>query len=380
MGIRRRQSAGVALVLVLTVTAVAAVVGMSVLYSSSIQVAVGENLGRSARAKYLAESGIQHALYLLQTDLATLAKSSSASPMGPYYADGSDDAYTIYCETISDGQYRLCAEATVGGGRQRAQVTVTREAAATATSPAPVAVANSVMLGAYLWVYGDFRTNGSLSNRAYVFGDATAVGSIVDPYARITGTKTPGASQATLPLYEWRDFLEYSLYTRTYEAAATELVKNFDKNHSLAQGRAITSSNPGGVVHLRPQDGVQVDVGDLTMRGTLVIDGDLLLKGPTVLEAVEGFPAIVASGKILVRNGAQVTIKGLVKSAGGLMPEVIPVYTNVTIEGGTVSSTGVIHPDVRGTNVVRYVKERQTVYDFQCRNNLPKVTIVSWDD
>jgi len=40
----------------------------------------------------------------------------------------------------------------------------------------------------------------------------------------------------------------------------------------------------------------------------------------------------------------------------------------------------VIHPDVRGINVVRYVKDRQTVYDFQCRNNLPKVTIVSWDD
>jgi len=207
MGKRRRQSAGVALVLVLTVTAVAAVVGMSILYSSSIQVAVGENLGRSARAKYLAESGIQHAIYLLQTDLATLANSSSSSPLGPYYADGSDDSYTFYCETISDGYYRLCAEATVGGGRQRAQVTVTREAAAAVTTPAPVAVANSAMLGAYLWVYGDFRTNGSLSNRAYVYGNATAAGSIVDPYSRITGTKTVGASQATLPSFEWSDFM-----------------------------------------------------------------------------------------------------------------------------------------------------------------------------
>ncbi len=149
---------------------------------------------------------------------------------------------------------------------------------------------------------------------------------------------------------------------------------------SLAEGRAITSSNPGGVVHLRPLDGTQVDIGNLTMRGTLIIDGDLLLKGPTVLEAVEGFPAIVASGKIYVRNGAVVTIKGLVKSAGGLLPEVTPVYTTVTIEGGTISSTGVVHPDVRGVNVVRYVKERQTVYDFLCRNGLPKVTIVSWDD
>lgn len=376
----RRQSGGLALVLVLIVTAVAAVIGMSMLYSTSIQAAVGANVGRSARAKYLAESGIQHALYLLQTDLATLVNSSASAPLGPYYADGTDDYYAFYCQTIAEGQYRLCCEAVAGGGRQRSQVTVTRESAARVTSPATVAVADSSSLGAYLTVNGDFRTNGSLLNRAYINGNASAGSTISDPYARITGTKTPYAPKITLPAFQWSDYLQYWFYTRTYQAASTELIRSFGNDHALAQGRAITPSNPGGVVNLRPLEGGLVEIGELTMTGTLVVEGDLLLKGPIVLEAVEGFPAVVASGKIIVRTNAQVSVKGLVKSTGGFVPEVIPVFTTVTVDGGIVSSTSVMHPDVRGANTVRYVQSRNTVYDFQCRNSLPKVTIVSWDD
>ena len=62
--VRRRQ--GMALVMVITVVAVAAVMGYAMLANNTLQSRVGSNAKLGAQADSLAESGIQIAMYKLQ--------------------------------------------------------------------------------------------------------------------------------------------------------------------------------------------------------------------------------------------------------------------------------------------------------------------------
>ena len=376
---RTNRQSGFALLIVLMLLAIAVVLGLSYLAGAQIKLTSSGNLLVAARAKYLAESGIQHAMYLLQTDLVTMEKTSASSPLGPYYVDSTNDSYTFYGTKISNGKYQLHAAAAAGGAHQTAAATVTREPAAKVTTPATLTVGDSSVLGAYLAVQGNVYANGSLNNLAYIYGNASASGSITDTYSRITGAKTSGAPLAAVPQFVWSDFLTYAFYTQSYAATPTDIIDNLDNSSPLSQGGAVTPANPGGVVHLRPKDG-WVKLDNLTFTGTLVIDGDIVMGRTVSLKAVSGFPAIVASGKIRIKNGAVVVITGLVKAGQGIWPEPAPVVVNVTITGGVIAPANGYNYDIRGTNVIKESADRATVYDFQCRDSLPKVRVTSWDD
>ena len=68
------------MVLVLVLVATAAILGMGTLYSASVRLACASNLSTVARAQYLAESGLQHAMYELQVHLEQMEATSQASP------------------------------------------------------------------------------------------------------------------------------------------------------------------------------------------------------------------------------------------------------------------------------------------------------------
>lgn len=84
------------MMLVLIAVAVAVVMGTSYISSAAIKAAGSRNLLKSSRARYLAESGIQHALYLLWTDPSSLANTSLTSPLGPYAADNTSARYSLW--------------------------------------------------------------------------------------------------------------------------------------------------------------------------------------------------------------------------------------------------------------------------------------------
>jgi len=92
----RDRRAGIALMLVLVLVVMASVLGMTYLSVASIKLAGANNLRHVSRARYLAESGLHHAMCLLRRDPAALKGYDAVSPMGPFYADGSDDAYFFY--------------------------------------------------------------------------------------------------------------------------------------------------------------------------------------------------------------------------------------------------------------------------------------------
>ncbi len=87
---------GIALVLVLVVVAAATTLGIGYALAASVRASSTANLALATRARYLAESGSQHAMYVLKHDTATLLASNSAAPLGPFYVDGSSDSYRFY--------------------------------------------------------------------------------------------------------------------------------------------------------------------------------------------------------------------------------------------------------------------------------------------
>lgn len=117
---RRRTARGVALLLVLGVVVLASVVGMSYVATASIRLEVSRNNLMACRARYLAESGTQHGIYLLRAHPELLAgRTSLDTALGPYFADGSDHWYKVYA--VPDGDNPLIQTAYGYGGMSEAR-------------------------------------------------------------------------------------------------------------------------------------------------------------------------------------------------------------------------------------------------------------------
>jgi hypothetical protein len=103
--------------LVLIAIAIALVMGTSYVSSAAIKAAGTQNLLKATRARYLAESGMQHAMYLLWTDPNSLAGTSQNSPLGPFSVDSTSAQYRLWStpDTSEIGLYHLTARATSQG-------------------------------------------------------------------------------------------------------------------------------------------------------------------------------------------------------------------------------------------------------------------------
>lgn len=137
---RRKQSGAFALAIVLLLMVIASVLGISYLSSSTVQVAGANNLLKGRRARYLAESGLEHAVMLLRTDPnapATLTLGTN----GPYQADNSDDSYEFTVISQGDGIYSITGIGRMDGVSQQAGMTVELSSSykATMTELSPVA-------------------------------------------------------------------------------------------------------------------------------------------------------------------------------------------------------------------------------------------------
>ena len=109
--------------MVLMLIATASVVGISYSYGAQVKTAGTGNLMLASQARYLAESGLQHGLYSLQTRAMPLA--SEVAPNGPYHAVAGDGGYVFYItSTATPNDYRIVATGTEGGISQTVAMTV----------------------------------------------------------------------------------------------------------------------------------------------------------------------------------------------------------------------------------------------------------------
>jgi len=109
--------------LVLVALVIAAVLGTSYLYSASIELASTENLMDSSRAMYLAESAVNHALYVLQSDPDALP-ATEGEALGPFTIDSSGDAYRFFAVPSGPGMHLLYGLGTSGSIQRRCSAKV----------------------------------------------------------------------------------------------------------------------------------------------------------------------------------------------------------------------------------------------------------------
>lgn len=93
---RRCARTGIAMMLVLALVVLASVLGMTYLSIASVKLEGAGNLTHVSRAKYLAESGIQHAAYALSQDTLAVLAHGESNPLGPFYADATSDSYVFF--------------------------------------------------------------------------------------------------------------------------------------------------------------------------------------------------------------------------------------------------------------------------------------------
>jgi len=376
------------MLLVMILVAAGVVLGMSYLSVASLRCHVSSSHLALARARYLAESGLQHAVWVLRFQ----PEAFDAAPdgvLGPFQADDTGDSYTICADPVGGqtGRYLLTSTATIGGVGRSSSMTVQREAGPTFRVSQGLLVGGGIVWTPWgLTLHGDIHVNGWLHNLAMIQGDASATEGLSDPLLRITGTTDPSADEVGVPQVRYAD------YSDRYTVAGVEYTTvehdspDMAANCPLAGGGAVTGTNLGGVVRLVPGgDGTVTLHKDLDFTGTLVLEGDLVLDGANItLTAVDKFPAIVATGKIIITDAARnVTINGAVAAVGGIVTDGQPTgQSSTTIKGALICGSGGYASDLQGAHVLQYDADRARMYDFSQpeESNIPVVTLLDWND
>lgn len=370
------------MLLVLIIVSAGFVLGMSYLSVASVQVQVSQNYQTLARARYIAESGLEHALYVLR-----FSPEDFEAPLGPFYVDGSSDSYTIGAQEDSEtpGLYTLTSTATVGSVSRTSSITAFRsDSEKVSTSYGVVVDSALAIMPMGLTVNGDIHINGQLFNMAHINGNASGIDGISDPLHRITGSITGDAEEVSLPDIEVEDYIEYTIGSSNYEAEEFTDT-DFEQNDPLANGGAITLSNVGGVVYLTPSSGDTVKLKEnLNFTGTLIIDGNVELAGKNItLTAVDGFPAIIATGAIRITDLAKnATINGAVVANQGMIPWGSTSKSSTTVNGAVISDMFGYANMLGGTHVLNYDEDIAKLYDFseEAGSSTPVVTVQTWND
>lgn len=359
---------GFAMILVLVMLATSAVIGMTYLASSQVRLSTSQNAVNSGRAQYLAESGLEHARYVL-AERPDLLEAACAAPQGPFRLDGDDGAYTFRAvrDAQKTGYYYVTAEATASGVTRQSTMTAVRSSTSTMHDITHGLMATSgdgCILPQSLELQGDVSVRGIVINWSRVRGTIYGDSSIWDIYGLADQIRPYSASVPPAPVIEAADYESYTV--GGVRSTAMKIAEDRIRKHdAFLDGKAITAGNPGGVVYVTPESGRLRIEDNVRFTGTLVVEGDLELSGSNVhLTAPQGFPAIVATGTIILTRSTDAVIDGLVVAGTGMgSTGNQPQRGELTINGGVVSPYGVLY-GTRTQIQLTHVRENCQVYNF----------------
>jgi len=360
---------GFILATVLIIVAIATAMGLACVVGSTVRLVASQNQLNATRAQYLAESGLQHALSVLEDNPKAL-NGSARRPLGPFHVDNTPDSYRFWVTSDEKipGRYYLFSQGNAGAVSRTRSYSVFRAAGAQFKLSHGLTVGGfGASLPQSLEIDGDIQNNGGfLLTFARIHGNVTSHGAVIDPFHRIKGDIVTDADQAEMPTISIAPYLSYTLNGRS--STATEVIGNtFDADQPLNGGAAESRTNVGGVVLLKPEVGHDVTLtNNVKFQGTILIDGDLVLAGRRIsLTAVEGFPAVVTTGRLLIGRNSKATINGLVMASGGIVPQDGRANrSRLVIRGGLVATWLGYDPNLRGRHKLTYVADRCEIYDF----------------
>jgi Tfp pilus assembly protein PilX len=367
--IRQADRKGFALMLVLTVVAIATTMGLACVLTSTTRLVASRNLANASRARYLAESGLAHALQVLRANPSAL-DGSGASPIGPFAIDQTNDTYAFWgqADPSAPGRYYLWAQGTAGQIARSCSYTVFRNAGVQNSLYHALTIDGSAAsLPGSLEVTGDIHNNGAfLLNLARVHGNVSSHGAVIDPFHLIDGDIVNGAEQIDSRDIAIEPYQAYALSGRSCFAVQVT-GDSFDADSEYCNGQAVSPGNIGGVVWLQGDNGQDVRITDgVDFEGTVIVDGNLILEGRGILlTAVNGFPAVVTTGQLKIDPYSQATINGVVMARGGIGAQsAMATGSSTVVNGGIATDVLGYDPTVKGDHKLTYVSESCRLYDF----------------
>lgn len=328
----RTRHGGYALVLVIGLVAAVSVLGLSYIDDNSVTVTSASNLTYLSRARYLAESGVEQAIYWLGVGNPPVVNGDGYWPGATnQLVDGTSDYYdvTVVRSETDDTRFTVtstgyCMRNTTVLMSRRVTATVTRALAPTASLNHALLLASSdTTTSRTNQTYnGSVHSNGSVINYATINGNLTACG-LALAIKRATGSNLSWQNYVSFPDFRYNHYTTYTLDGQTY-TAATHNQQNMNSGYVVPN---TNGTNPYKVVNATKVTGGTRDVklkSNLALAGTLVIDGDVHINGSNIsITPQAGFPAIVATGNLYFSGGSNsATINGAI------------------ILGGTIAGTG----------------------------------------
>ncbi len=339
---------GAVLLVVLFVSMVVAIISLGVLARGSRQMACGDAVAQRLKLDYLAEAGLVYAKTLLLNpqEVDTLPDPNGFWPgASALWMEAGDNYYDLAVTRSTSGPTYTCtyniqskayrqegAERTLQSNlyaQLRLDPCIAYWAGGNTTEP------NTVTIN------GDVYCNGTMTSLRMVNGDVFAAG--------FTGSST-GQHYVLPPEGVIFPDLQTSLYTPQYNfvedwdspAVVSYFSYDLDVNDCNNPPVAFVpdSSNPAGVLC---RAGDLYLIGNVNITGTLVVDGDVIVKGPgtTTISPLKNFPAVVVTGTLRLEAFGSLAINGLVQTN----------EMSVDPNAVDISITGALFINTNGMNV-----------------------------
>ncbi len=342
---------GAVLLVVLFVSMVVAIISLGVLSRASRQVACGDSMATRLKLDYLAESGLVHAKTLLLNPQEVTTSPDGywqGDPNTPLQMQAGDDYYDLAVSRSASGPtYRCTYNIQSRAYRQKgAERTLQSNLYAQLRLDPCIAywAGGNTTVPNTVTINGDVYCNGNLTSSTEINGDVFATGA-----PGFTGTST-GQHYASIPEGVVFPSLLPSLYTPQYD-----YVEDWDSPAVVSYfSRALgvndcnnppdafmpDGNNPAGVLC---RAGDLYLIGNVDITGTLVVDGDVIVKGgTTTISPLKNFPAIVATGTLkLETSGVLENINGLVKTNA----------MTVAADAGNITILGALFIETSGMDV-----------------------------
>lgn len=385
---RRTKVRAFVLALALGFAATAAILGYSFAARTASSAPLAWNRTSGIRARQLAESGISIAARMLLDPPSGVSACNywTGTGSGGISIDGSSDSCVISVtrSTVDPRIFTVTStgNASDGAGVQRSKRTVTADIVLPppnrwCVGQAYLASGNQT-LPSRLKFYGDLHVNGNVTtSSAWSQSVVSATGTAY--WGSFGGFGPPSSvlqnqPGKVMPTIKSSDYSSYSINGTSYSSISWTSDINFW--NSIANGGAVTASNPGGIVVCK--SGIRLGAG-LNFVGTLVSSGTLRLDGSCTLSAVSGYPAIVVGGDLEVTTDyIDVTINGPVLVAGVMRKN--NRQSQITING-TFISTGSIDTALTGSTLdVHWTSGGSTFYNFGGMTDKQPYTIIRWSE
>ncbi len=310
---------GAALLVVLFVVMAITILSLGFLSRSDVELACGENMILRTQMDYLAESGLEHAKGLILNP-QDVNSAYWIGANGLQIVENSNDYYNVTVEpnTVRSGSTLWCnyditctAYRLKGGqqvGRSRLEAELRLDPCIAYWAGASTTILQRITIN------GDVYCDGALSNNGYIDGDVFASGTISGANIEGRRNETVVVRPVSWPGLDINDFSSnYYIDSASYsvEVIGPDISDVIPVPSGNNPARIYYCNDPNNLVNLG---------GNVTINGTLVVDGDLTISGTNnVIIAMKNFPALLVSGKVIMADGGTLEINGLAQVSEGIV-------------------------------------------------------------